>query len=40
VRELGEQAHSAGYHECLVWGTIGWTIPCRDIQTLTTSSLC
>jgi len=22
-----EQAHSARYDECLVWGTIGWTIP-------------
>jgi len=21
-----------------MWGTIGWTIPCLDIQTLTTSS--
>ena len=38
VRALVNKHIPRGYDECLVWGTIGWTIPCLDIQTLTTSS--
>ena len=38
VRALVNKHIPHGYDECLVWGTIGWTIPYLDIQTLTTSN--
>ena len=38
VRALVNEHIPPGYDECIVWGTIGWTIPCLDIQRLTTSS--
>ena len=33
MRALVNKHIPRGYDECLVWGTIGWTVPCPDIRT-------